>query len=171
MSIKLPPFWPTDPQVWFTQVEAQISTRHITNRQTCFVYIVAVLAPEFVTEVRDLLLAPLDTEPYNILKVQLIQRTATSEQLRLQQLLTAEELGDKKPSQLLRQMQQLLGDAGPKPDNKFLRQLLLQCLPSQVRMVLASAGEMSLEALAQLSDKIAEVATPCLNSQPFPSYS
>ena len=53
-------------------------------------------------------------------------------------------------------MQQLLGDAaGPNPDNKFLRKLFLQCLPSQVRMVLASAGEMSLEALAQLADKIA----------------
>ena len=72
MSIKLPSFWPADLQVWFTQVEAQFSTRHITNRQTCFVYVVAVLAPEFATEVRDLLLAPLDTEPYNILKVQLI---------------------------------------------------------------------------------------------------
>ena len=64
-------------------------------------------------------------------------------------LVTVEELGDNKPSQLLCRMQQLLGDAaGPKPDDKFLCKLFLQRLPSLVRMVMASAGEMSLEALA-----------------------
>ena len=76
-------------------------------------------------------------------------------------LVTVEEFGDKKPSQLLRWMQHLLGDAaGTNPDNKFLCELFLQHLPSQIRMVLASAGEMSLEALAQL----AEVATPFVST-------
>ena len=165
VSIKLPPFWPADPQVWFAQVEAQFSMRHITNQRTCFDYVVAVLATEFVTEVRDLLLAPPDDEPYNALKAQLIQRTTALEQRHLQQLFTVEELRDKKPLQLLHRMQQLLGDAaGPNPDNKFLRKLFLQRLPSQVRMVLASAGEMSLEALAQLTDKITEVATPSIST-------
>ena len=68
MSIKLPPFWLVDPQVWFAQVEAQFSTRHITNQRTCFDYVVAALAPQFVTEVRDLLLTPPEDEPYNVLK-------------------------------------------------------------------------------------------------------
>ena len=67
--------------------------------------------------------------------------------------------------QLLRRMQQLLSDAtGPNPDNKFLRKLFLQRLPSQVRMVLASSGEMSLEAMAQLADKLAEVVTPSIST-------
>ena len=50
-------------------------------------------------------------------------------------------------------MQQLLGDAaGPNPDNKFLCEFFRQRLSSQDRMVLVSAGEMSLEALDQLMD-------------------
>lgn len=62
-------------------------------------------------------------------------------------------------------MQQLLGDAaGPNPDNSFLRELFLQRLPSHVRMVLASSGEMSLDGLAQLADKVMEVSSPSISS-------
>ena len=70
--------------------------------------IVASLSPEYATEVRDLILHPPDTPPYDSLREQLVKRTAASDQRRLQQLLHSEELGDRKPSQLLRRMQQLL---------------------------------------------------------------
>ena len=139
--------------------------RNITNQRTKFDHVVAALAPEFATEVRDLLLQPPADTPYDILRAQLIKRTAASEQRRLRQLFTAEELGDRTPSQLLRRLQQLLGDAaGPNPDNTFLRELFLQRLPSHVRMVLASSGDMPLEALATLADKVMEVASPSVSS-------
>ena len=148
----------SDPEVWFAQVEAQFATRDITAK---FNYIVASLSPEHATEVRDLLLHPPDVRPYDVFREQLIKRTAASEQRRLQQLLTSEELGDRKPSQLLRRMQQLLGG---RTDSPFVRELFLQHLPASVRMVLASSADgTTLEDIAQLADHILEKFRPRLS--------
>ena len=107
--------------------------------QTRFDYVITsfTVSPEVATEVRDLILK--DT-PHSVLKEQLIKRTAAFEQRRLQQLFHAEELGDHKQSQLLRRMQQLLGDRAGVTDGTFLRELFLQRLSSNVRMVLASTS-------------------------------
>lgn len=167
VSIKLPPFWPTDPEVWFAQVEAQFTTRGITAQKTRFEYVISSLSPEFAMEVRDLLLKPPADNPYATLKAELIKRTAASEQRKLQQLISGEELGDRKPTQLLRRMQQLLGDKlGTSADaNTFVRELFLQRLPPNARMVLASAdATMDLNKLADMADKVMEVATPTVSA-------
>ena len=164
IQIKLPPFWPKDPALWFAQIEAQFTTRGITASRTKFEYVISSLSPEYATEVRDLLLTPPAEHPYEQLKKELTNRTSLSEQRRLQQLLTSKELGDRKPSQLLRHIQQLLGDKANTMDATFLRELFLQRLPPNVRMVLTpSAGDLNLEQLAQLADRIMEASpTPTI---------
>ena len=87
--------------MWFAQFKAHFTTRRITAQRTRFDYVIASLTPEVATEVRDLILKPPEDRPYTVLREQLIKRTAASEQRRLQQLFHAEELGDRKPSQLL----------------------------------------------------------------------
>ena len=167
VSIKLPPFWSADPEIWFVQVEAQLTTKGIVAQKTRYDYVVSLLTPEFAMEVRDLLLNPSADNPYDTLKAQLVKRTTASEQRKLQQLISGEELGDRKPTQLLRRMQQLLGDKlGTSSDaNSFVRELFLQRLPSNVRMVLASKGtSIDLNKLADMADKVMEVATPTLSA-------
>ena len=161
VSIKLPPFWPSDPEIWFVQVEAQFSTRGITLQKMKFEYLVSSLSPEIATEVRDLLLRPPAENPYDQLKTELVKRTAASEQRKLQQLNSGEELGGRKPTQLLRRMQQLLGDHAAEANQTFLRELFLQRLPPNVRMVLAcSDATTNINTLTDMADKVMEVATP-----------
>ncbi|XP_033116174.1 uncharacterized protein LOC117116276 [Anneissia japonica] len=139
VSLKLPPYWPNDPTLWFTQVEAQFTTRHITVDATKYAYLVGSLQPEIAKEVCDLLLHPPQDNRYVQLKKALIKRTSDSDQKRLRQLLTAEELGDRKPSQLYRRMLQLLGDRTLEPT--IMKQLLLSRLPANVQLILASAKD------------------------------
>ena len=164
ISLKLPSFLPSDPEIWFAQVEAQITTRSISAQKTKYDYTVASLSPEFAAEVRYLILKVPDTDRYVKLKEQLIKCTAVSEQCRLQQSFNAEELEDWKPTQLLWCMQQLLGGKANTTDGSFLLQLFLQRLPSNVRMILASTADTtSIDELSNLADNIMEVATPTLS--------
>ena len=143
VTLKLPPYWPNDPIVWFAQVEAQFLTRNITSQSTKFAYVISSLQPDIAQEIRDILISPPPTNSYDVLKSELIKRTSASEQKRFDQLLMSEELGDRKPSQLLRRMRQLLGDTNL--ENGILKR---------------HSADLGLDELALLADKILEVAPP-----------
>ncbi|XP_037501443.1 uncharacterized protein LOC119375336 [Rhipicephalus sanguineus] len=164
VSFRLPQFWPADPSLWLAQVNSQFVTARVTTQTTKFHHVVSALPAEIASEIRDLILAPPETNPYEKLSGELLKRTSSSERQRLQQLLSAEELGDRKPSQLLRRLHQLLGDKATSFDQDLLRELFLQRLPSTVRMVLAAAADMSLEKLAQLADTVMEFDSPTMSA-------
>ena len=158
VSVKLPPYWPNDQALWFTQVEAQFTTHSVTAECTKYAYVVGSLQPDVAQEVRDLLLNPSTTEPYSHLKDKLIKRMSESEQKRPHQLLTAEELGDRKPTQLYRRMQQLFGERQLEPS--IMKQLFLQHLPTNAQLILASSkDDLDTEGLTRLADKILEISS------------
>ncbi|KAH6924538.1 hypothetical protein HPB50_019387 [Hyalomma asiaticum] len=93
----------------------------------------------------------------------LIRRLTPSDPQRLQQLLHNTQLGDRTPSQLLCHMRQLLhtdGATTTNADSILLRELFLQRLPVNVRMILASAADKRLSELAELADSLLAVAPP-----------
>ena len=62
VTLKIPLFWPSDPQIWFAQVEAQFNTKGITAQKIKFEHIISSLAPEVAQEVRDLILSPINNK-------------------------------------------------------------------------------------------------------------
>lgn len=138
LSLKLPQYWPEDPQLWLAHVNSRFAVARITSQTQKFNHVVSALPPEIATQLRDLIVSRPVTAPFDTLTSELIQRTTMSEQRRLQ-LLLSEELGDRKPSQLLRRLQQLLGEKEATFEQALLRELFLQHLPTSVRMVLATA--------------------------------
>ena len=155
VSIKVPPFWQGDPEVWLAQLNSQFVLKNVTNSLTKFNYVVGALGGEIATEVRDLIVSPPTEQPFEKLSEALIRRTTVSDGQKLAELLGMEDLGDRKPSQLLRRFQQLGGPGIL--EAPITKQLFIQKLPVDVQMILQSCPG-DLEQLAEVADKIVEVA-------------
>ncbi|VDP63207.1 unnamed protein product [Schistosoma curassoni] len=108
-ELRLPTYGVNNPKIWFAQVKALFLARGIRSQATKYAHVVGALPIEIATEVGDLIGNVPETDPYDKIKATVIHRTSQSDEEHLQQLLTACEFGDKKPSQLLRYMRQLAG--------------------------------------------------------------
>ncbi|XP_035444422.2 uncharacterized protein LOC118272176 [Spodoptera frugiperda] len=154
VGVRVPPFWPEKPAIWFAQIEGQFAISNITADTTKFFYVVSHLDPRYASEVEDIIVSPPADDKYGRLKTELIKRLSESREKKVHQLLTHEELGDRKPSQFLRHLQHL---AGPKVPDEFLRTIWSSRLPSNIQSIIASQSSSPLEVLADLADKIHDV--------------
>lgn len=155
VGIKIPAFWPEDPALWFAQLEGQFALCNITSDTTKFYHAMSQLDHRYASEVRDIITNPPATGKYDKFKQQLIDRLSASQEQRTRQLLSHEELGDRKPSQFLRHLQNLAGKDVP---DDFVRSLWSSRLPNHTQAIIASQAGLSLDNVAQLADKIHEVA-------------
>ncbi|XP_023210996.1 uncharacterized protein LOC111613876 [Centruroides sculpturatus] len=147
VSVKIPPFfWRKNVRVWFTQVESQLAVSNITTEVTKYHHILGSLDCEIAELVANLISQPLTSTPYTGLKTRLIDKFEESESRKAKKLLLEIELGEKKPSALLREMRAL---AGTQVTDKFLKTLFLQRLPNNVRSVLVTKQN-SLHTLAAM---------------------
>ncbi|CAI6367886.1 unnamed protein product [Macrosiphum euphorbiae] len=153
VTVKVPPFWKSDPAIWFAQVEAQFHLGGITNDLTKYNHIVGAVDTEILSQVSDIIQKPPDTDRYNTLKNRLIELFTDSQESKLRRLLGDMRLGDKRPSMLLNEMQRLGGMAC---STQLLKTLWLQQLPVTTQSCLTmSTG--TIEELARLADKISEI--------------
>ncbi|XP_029650194.1 uncharacterized protein LOC115223661 [Octopus sinensis] len=104
-------------------------------------------------------MAPPGTVSYEAFRKELMMQTTASQQRRLNQLVSAEELGDRNPSQLLRKLRQLMEDQPL--SEEVPKRLFLQRLPLPMQSILASTTDTTTpEELARVADRIAEVSNP-----------
>lgn len=158
VGVRVPPFWPEEPEVWFAQVEGQFAISGITNDATKFNYVIAQLDNNASVEVKDIIINPPPSDKYAKLKSELIKRLTASKEKRLKQSLMHEELGDRKPSQFLRHLNSLAGINVP---DDFLKTIWISRLSHGIQTVLAGQSPTTpLEVLADLADRVQEIAAP-----------
>uniref|UniRef100_A0A1Y1MXV9 DUF7041 domain-containing protein n=1 Tax=Photinus pyralis TaxID=7054 RepID=A0A1Y1MXV9_PHOPY len=151
VQMKLPPFWPTDPEMWFAQVENHFTISGITQDETKYGYVASSLEAKYACEIRDILTQPPATGKYEKLKSELIKRLSATRDQKMRQLLEREDLGDRKPSQFLRHLQSLAGASVP---DDLLKSIWTSRLPSNIQAILASQQKATLSEAAELADAI-----------------
>ncbi|GFS93388.1 uncharacterized protein NPIL_118781 [Nephila pilipes] len=153
VAVKPPIFWRNKPKLWFLQLEAQFANSGISQDATKYNIVVAALDENVLDFVVDILSNPPENEKYDTLKKALLNRLTDTEESRLKKLLTDLELGDKRPSDLLRQMKSLAGNS---ISDEIIKSLWLQRLPQQTQVILTISND-TLDKIAEMADKIIAV--------------
>lgn len=156
VAFKAPPFWKTDPNLWFIQLEAQFQIAGITQDTTKYNYVLSAVDTEILSQVTDYITAPPSTNKYQGIRNKLTGIYADSNEKNLRKLLSDIDLGDRKPSQLLNEMTRLGGTA---VSSELLKTLWMARLPAHMQSILTTSSD-PLQNLAQMADKIAEIERP-----------
>ncbi|GBP45728.1 hypothetical protein EVAR_44956_1 [Eumeta japonica] len=106
VSARVPDFWANQAWLWFAQFEAVVVNQRLPDIAR-YNLVVAKLNKEAIQQISDILLARPVNDKYNTLKTRLLTVYEKSETRQLQKLLSEVELGDQRPSQLLRRMRDL----------------------------------------------------------------
>lgn len=155
---KIPPFFRSDPAIWFIQVEASLRNAQISVESTKADFVLAAVDAEVVGCVKDIILTrPVPADVYQRIKARIIATFASSSEGNLRKLLKGQVLTDGKPSLLLSRLRNL-NDG--QCDDVVLKSIFLEQLPSGHRAILVAAGAMGLDRLAEIADTIAENAGP-----------
>ena len=151
VSLKLPTFWTSQPEVWFAQAEAQFNLRRITADDTRYFYVLAALDQQTATRLLDLISQPPADGKYQTLKDRLISTFGLSKHERASRLLHFRPLGDAKPSTLMDEMLALLGDH---PPCLLFEQLFLERLSEDIRIQLVDSKMDDYRQLAKRADAL-----------------
>ncbi|GFS49351.1 uncharacterized protein TNCV_2411221 [Trichonephila clavipes] len=150
VAVKPPVFGRNKPKLWFLQLEAQFSNSGISNDTTKYNIVVAALDENVLDFVVDILSNSPHDDQYETLKNALLNRSADTEESRLKNLLTDMELGDRRPSDLSRQMKSLSGSS---ISDELIKSLWLQRLSQQTQAILSISKD-SLNNIEEMADKI-----------------
>jgi hypothetical protein len=133
-------------------VNQKFSLVGISSERTTFHYVISQLDQRYAAKVEDSITSSPLQDPYFKLRTELLKRLCLSREQRALQILTLEEIVDRKTSQFLRHLRSLVPDL---PDY-FLRTNWTSRLPAKVQATLACHPEVELDAAAECADRIIE---------------
>jgi len=154
-KFKIAAFYPTDVELWFTQLETQFDLHGILDDEERYSLTCAALSGEVASDVRDILLQPPLHHKYENLKDILVERRGLTTSERVNKVITGEKLGEDTPSRFLRRLRKTAGiGTSAVVGKEVLRQTFISQMPAAVRVHLATTPECTtLEDLAKLADR------------------
>lgn len=157
IEIKLQEFWINDPVTWFTVTEIQFDLQRASDK-TKYLSTLRALPPSACKKIDDFLQDPPSENLYNSIKSALLDRLAPSDERKLEQLLSGQDLGDGRPSEVLRSIRAL---AGSNFSDHIIRSLWVRRLPPIIKTaIVGQPTSTPLEELKKQADRIFEYLTP-----------
>lgn len=156
-TVRLPPFWKDNPNLWFAQVEAPFAIHRITGDESKYRYVVLHADQTVLPLVADLITNPPEQDKYLTLKDRICSVLGETSATKIRRLLGSHELGNEKPSIFLQRLRNL---AAGQVNDEILKTIFMEQLPENVRTILSISEVQDLARLAAQADKIVEMARP-----------
>lgn len=156
VAVRLPQYFSN--AAWNVQVESAFHISGVTSQITKYHHLVSSLPPTVLQQISDKLDAT-GPNPYDRIMEVILVRMNPSKSNTLSDLFNSQaDLGDQKPSTLLRVMRQQLRSVQPMADpeqDQLLRWAFMQKLPISCRQILAGQGPTAtLSSVAEIADSI-----------------
>ena len=160
VAIKLPPFYKSNPTMWFRQVEAQFTIRNpaITKDKTKFAYLLSALPADIAELMEFVIENATRDDKYNSLKTALIKQFGLTKAQKAKKLASFTTLDPSMtPTALLMHMRPLSSDS---TSEEFFHQFK-STMPPGVRTALAGRKFGTVEEYAEAADDVAETIQEC----------
>jgi hypothetical protein len=132
VEFKIPDFWPHNPTTWLRKMESKFRICNITQSSTKYNHLLSALPTEVCSNINDSLVE-IDknaADAYEQLKGQLMSKYTKDRWARAYELHKFPEIGDLKPSEMMREMKALLR-TDSSPGMYFMAAFLLR-LPADM---------------------------------------
>ena len=155
VTIKLPPFSESNPELWFSKAESQFKVKGITSDTTKFHHLYALMTDKAANEIEAILLNPPKTGKVDAMRTKLVRKFGRSQYDKDYELLTTRSLGDLKPSEMWSKFQRLNKDPG-NATSTFVRTYLISMYPPEVRGALANMKFEDNDEMVEAADRYLE---------------
>ena len=155
-----PRFFEEDPVIWLVQLDLYFSQAAVHAELDKFRIAATLLPGHLLRDFADILRNPPAAAPYQTLANAIRQRFGKSLEQRLRTLLANQQLGDRRPSQLLRHLLDLAQTEGS-ADSPLVRQIYLNALPARILPFLECLPpNTDLATIASTADRLLELPQP-----------
>ncbi|XP_073994634.1 uncharacterized protein [Rhodnius prolixus] len=151
-----PPFTAEHVETWLEQFENAMNLGAVQDDQKKYAYLTALLPTDVMAQAAGAIRTTTGGK-YLAMRSYLITRYGVTSERRLDRLFAEGELGDRRPTQLLDDLQRLA--SGTEVGATVIRRLWLQRLPTNLRTIVV-AHSAPLEELAAIADRVLTAQQP-----------